>query len=161
MAPIDGLALGVNYGYVDAYFSKEAPGAARSQTNGSRLPGGDVPYAPRHTVFAWIGYELDTPLGPAAFRLDYDYASKWTLSGSVDIDNAVNNATERGLINLRLDLRDIPVDQWGLPGEFSLAVFGKNVSSEHYKTFIIPFGTFDLATFGDLASWGMEAAYRF
>ena len=162
LTPIDGLTVGANYGYVDAYFSKEPASAMRQSSGGARIPGGAVPYAPRHTLFAWLSYEFaDTPVGPVTFRLDYDYAAKWTLSPAFDIDHEVNAATERGLVNIRLDLTDIPTDQLGLPGEFHVAFFGNNITTEEYREFIIPFGTFDLAIYGELASWGMEASYRF
>ncbi len=163
LTPIDGLTVGTNYGYVDANFSKEPADATRlSGGNAPPLPGGEVPYAPRHTLFAWFSYEWpDTPIGSVSFRMDYDYAGKWTLSPAFDIDHPVNAGTERGLINMRISFADIPTDQLGLPGEFRMAFFGKNITGEEYKTFIIPFGIFNLITFGDLASWGMEAAYRF
>ncbi len=162
LTPIEGLTVGVNYGYLDAYFSKEPASAARGQTDGTRLPGGEVPYAPRHTLFAWFSYEWpNTSIGPVNFRLDYDYAGKWTLSSAIDSDHAVNAATERGLVNMRLSFTDVPTDQLGLPGEFQMAIFGNNITGEEYREFIIPFGTFDLAVYGELSSWGMEAAYRF
>ena len=149
--PIPGMTVQLNYGYLDAEFS-EFPGTTNPESERT------VPYSPKDTASLGIQYEFAKGrLGRFIFRVDAQYQDTWTISPAVPL-TARAVADSRLLVNTRLTLAEIPIIN---EGELQVSLWSKNVTNEKYREFVIPFGTFDLASYGELRQSGLDIVYRY
>ena len=61
------------------------------------------------------------------------------------------------LLNMRLALSSVPVGR----GEFSVALWGRNLTDEDHQVFGIDFGEFQTGAFGDPRAFGVDLRVRF
>ena len=148
--PATGLTFGLNYGYLDAEFD-EFPGT------------GDLPpvsYAPENTASGWGEYQFPAQdWGQLSIWVGFSYSDRFTISPSSALDAPINDETQRSLWDARLTLSEIPLGD--TPGNLRIAFWGRNLGNEEYREFVIPFGTFDVAIYGELRSAGLDVVYEF
>jgi outer membrane receptor protein involved in Fe transport len=75
----------------------------------------------------------------------------------VPLEDPINEETDRTLLNLSVSLNKIPVKH----GDFSISLWSRNVTNEKYRTFVIPFGTFSVASYGELRHSGLDIVYSY
>ena len=148
--PAAGLSFGLNYGYVNAEF-EEFPGGAEGAT---------VAYAPENNASGWGEYQFPaTDWGQLSVWVGFSYSDGFTISAAVPLDDPANDETERSIWDARITLSEIPMGE--APGNLRLALWGRNLGNEEYREFVIPFGTFDAAVYGELRSFGLDLVYEF
>ena len=118
-APIRGLRLDLAIGYTHSEF-KNVP-VSVGPINGNKLP-----FSPEWTLGVGAEYKIETgDAGSFTPRLDYRYQAKTYFT-------AFNAPFEQqkgyGLLGARLTWRDAA-------DHYSIAVFGQNLTDEHYYTF--------------------------
>jgi len=177
MRVADGWTVGLNYGYLDAYFDKFMdyplicnPGVActndtthKIDTASNRLPG----YAPKNT----LGLNLDGQLmhsseGDLRLILDYSYMSNYYLyacNKSLTASNAggsflcsMDGVPSSNQVNARLLFADMPIG----PGKLDMSFFVKNLTNSDKMIQGIDFGMFRTANWQDPRAWWVTAAYK-
>jgi iron complex outermembrane recepter protein len=140
VAPLEWLALGLKYDYLDTRFTKyvidNGPGNPPTINTGNR-----VPFAPTNRITANADIHLDLPQGGGRLALGADYAyrdSMW-LDVANDTPQDVRSKTAwRGLVNGHL--------QWtSKDSRWGVVVWGKNITNLHYVTFTGDKSTFLLS----------------
>ncbi len=148
--PATGLTFGLNYGYLDAEFD-EFPASTANPT---------VAYAPDNTASGWGEYQFPAlDWGQLSIWVGFSYSGSFTISAGVPLDAPANEDTQRSLWDARLTLSEIPLGD--TPGNLRIAFWGRNLGNEEYREFVIPFGTFDVAIYGELRSAGLDVVYEF
>jgi iron complex outermembrane receptor protein len=151
-AATDNLRLSLSGSYVDAIYqdfleSALIPGTTtRLDSSGNRLQ-----RTPETQVSATIDWTTGTgSLADALnFRLNYSWQSDMLWA----TDNIAREASY-GLLDARIALA--PQD-----ANWSVALFGKNVTDELYRTNIISFFGEEVSQFGAPRTYGLDFNYRF
>lgn len=154
--PVDGLDLGLNFGLLDASYQNYTSGAIDPATglprdfSGNRLPG-----APEFTLssFAQYSFPVSDDL-EASFRAEYNYTGKKFYNNAED--ELVSSREGYGLVNIRATL-GAANDDW------EIAFWARNLFGEDYivdATDLRDFGLIPLY-YGERATWGLEATFRF
>ena len=154
--PVAGLSFGLNYGYVNAEF-EEFPDSPANPNDGDNAT---VAYAPENTASGWGEYQFPTTdWGQLSVWVGFSYSDGFTISAAVPLDDPANDDTQRSIWDARITLSEIPMGD--APGNLRLALWGRNLGNEEYREFVIPFGTFDAAVYGELRSFGLDLVYEF
>lgn len=146
--PTDGLTLTLGYGYLDAGYDKIIDAAGRNVADRFTYV-----QAPRHTVTTSLEYVFPpTPIGTVSAFAGYSFQDK-KFSSSTDRRYIVG---DYGLLNARLTLSDIQA----AGGEWSVALFGRNLTDKEY--YIDHFNAgLPGAFFGEPRTYGAELMVRF
>ncbi len=147
--PIESLTLALTWGYLD-YDIK------RFEYGGNDVADSAVvAFAPKQTASAYIEYAWPRQsYGQFALRIDGVY------KGKVSFDPLSYSRTQSDsyqLLNMRLALSSVPVGR----GEFSVALWGRNLTDEDHQVFGIDFGEFQTGAFGDPRAFGVDLRVRF
>ena len=154
--PAAGLSFGLNYGYVNAEF-EEFPDSPANPNDGDNAT---VAYAPENNASGWGEYQFPaTDWGQLSVWVGFSYSDGFTISAGVPLDDPANDDTQRSIWDARITLSEIPMGE--APGNLRLALWGRNLGNEEYREFVIPFGTFDAAVYGELRSFGLDLVYEF
>lgn len=156
---MEGLTLTGSYGYLDAEFkafqntqdcSRMAlpPGVTMDVSDCRRIPN-----APQETYNLALDYLFPSfGVGELSFRVGYLWqdTSRFT------------NATpaERGsfsLLDASLQLAQVPVGA----GQMRFQLWGKNLENKAYPLHAFDFGAFQLATFNEPRSYGLDITYEY
>lgn len=149
----DGLRFSGSYGYLDATFDRfDAPPASGGDMSGNRLP-----RAPKHKLNLALQYEWPVAAGwEMLARADWSYSSSFffdprnrTFPAGGDRQGAYE------LLNARLALRRS--DE-----RLELALWGKNLTDELYKTYVGVFAPLNqsFVTFGVPRTYGATLTWR-
>ncbi|WP_268872982.1 TonB-dependent receptor [Croceicoccus estronivorus] len=146
--PAPGLTLAVNYGYLDAKFTKVL------NANDVDISG-SFPFvqAPEHTLSASADYEIaQTTVGTLSANVSYSYVDK-QFSQTGDASYIIPSY---GLLDARLTLAEIPF----LDNELKMSLWGKNLTDKEYY---INHGNFFVpgAQFGSPRSYGVDLTFDF
>ena len=153
--PVTGLTFGLNYGYVNAEYDEYPLGA--SPNSG---PNAIVPYAPENTASGWGEYQFPAlDWGQLSVWVGFNYSDGFSISPLSRLSAPTNDDTQRTLWDARLTLSEISLGE--APGDLRIALWGRNLYNKEYREFVIPFGTFDVASYGELRSAGLEIVYEF
>lgn len=161
--PFTGLSVGLNYGAIDAEYDAFAEGNAILMAGLGVDDEGNpnepvVPYSPESNWSVFVDYQFPTySWGQLGLRLDSNYSDAFTISPLVQLDDPANLDTERTLVNFSVSLNEIPVKH----GDFSVSLWSRNITNEAYREFVIPFGAYSVATYGELRSSGLDIVYTY
>lgn len=159
----DELSVNFNYGYLDATFgSYENGGQDMADASGNPLP-----FAPKHSVSAGIGYERPIEMLENNYfisYLGYSYTSKqqttsWNVTQVLLADGVsvvpFSQIDAHGLLNMRVGLQDDD-DNW------DIYLWGKNLLNERYLNRSLRdfFNTYTEQV-ADERSYGVEVNYYF
>lgn len=145
-----------SYGYLDATFDRfEAPPASGGDLSGNRLP-----RAPKHKLNLAVQYERPVPVLPEwrlLARLDWSYSDEFFF------DPRNRTFPAGGDRQPSYDTLDARLAFSRADGRLELALWGKNLTDERYKTYIGIFAPFNQAfvtygiprTYGATVSWNM------
>lgn len=143
---------GVNYGYTHKeYVEYESDGVDLSDM-------ANFPYSPDNTASANLAYERPLEFGLFKARVDWSYRDNMTFLVPVP---ERNSSGPLQLWNARIALEEL-----NGPGDSSMsfALWGKNLTDEGYYNFGVnifnSFG-FDINTYGEPMTWGMDVAINF
>lgn len=146
--PTRGLSLGLSYAYLDAGYDRITDVTGRDVTNQYFYVN-----APKHTLKASAEYQFEaTAIGRPAVFLDYYFQDR-KRSSSTSAGYIVGSY---GLLDARVTLTDIPVGT----GDWSLAVYGRNLTDKEYYVDHFNAGV-PSAYFGDPRTYGLEMSVRF
>jgi iron complex outermembrane receptor protein len=118
--PIDGLTLGVNYAYTDAFY-KEFKGCA---AGGVDCTGNAAPFVPEHdvTVYGSYGFDLDGG-SRVTFKADAKWASEFPVGPLANQPLVEGLTGKKGILNAAV-LWESPDDLW------AVQLWGKNLTNE-------------------------------
>ena len=142
--PLDNLRLGVNYGYLDAQWTKRIVNAINYDT----LISEDIDLAgqplttPKHHASASLDYDFSLQdYGKLTFHIDHSFTSKrqFTRADADYFFNYHNRDTARHYTNMRMAWRD-------KTQHFTLAVWAENIFDNTYTSQLIPVSTVALGT---------------
>ena len=142
-----------SYGYLDATFDRfDAPPASGGDLSGNRLP-----RAPKHKLNLALQYER--PLVPGwqvLARVD------WSYSSSFFFDPRNRTFPAEGDRQGAYDLLDARIALTRSDDRLELALWGKNLTDERYKTYIGVFAPLNQAfvTFGVPRTYGATLTWR-
>ena len=159
--PVEGLEINESYAYTYAAYDN-FPSQTVSDALGNPLifySNANLQFGfPRHQFNIGATYQLplDESVGTLTLAVNYSYTS--SRPDGLAIDKGFDTLPAYGLVNLRLDWRDI------MHSGLDLALWGNNVTNEHYLTSTFAFE--DAAGFrsgfpGDPATFGATLTYRF
>ena len=154
--PVDALDLGLNFGLLDATYQNYTSGSIDPATGNPRdFSGNRLPNAPKFTASTFAQYTF-----PVADRFEGSVRAEFNYTGKGYFNNAeedlISSGDGHGLLNLRASFG---ADD----GAWELAVWGRNVTGEDYlvdATDLRDFGFIPLY-YGERATWGAEATFRF
>ncbi len=163
--PLAGLTWNLNLGYLDAYWDYyPLDGTELDAFTGLRSPhdpNAVVPYSPEISYSTILEYQLPTlfnvDIGNWVARLEVQYQDEFSISPAVSLDDP-GAAPDRTIVNLRLTLSDVRLSDGG---RMSFSLWGKNITDEEYQEFPIPFLAFNIATFGEPSSAGIDFRYEY
>jgi len=161
--PLEGLQLGINYGYLDTSWTKRIVNAVNYTTSTSQLVdlAGQPLTTPKHHASATLDYQLGLKeYGSLAFHINHSYTSKRQFT-QADADyyfNYQNRDSAHHYTNLRMSWHDRS-KQW------QIAVWGENVFDNTYSSHVIPVSAVALGTPyvrpDKPALWGVEMIVNF
>ena len=147
--PVEGLVVGLSYTYLDS----------------------DMPPQPNPFLGGALQqFELtQTPRNAGALAVDYTFSpsSIGTFSSHLDVTStsgyarqSQDVARQQGytLLNARLTLSDIPLDE---AGSISLSAWGKNLTNYKYAMFAFPMLFGEIQNFGDPRTFGVDVTYKY
>jgi iron complex outermembrane receptor protein len=153
--PIEGLTMQANVGYLDAQITQST--ATYIDIEGLTEPyqGSRVPYAPHWTTDDFVRYERAVFNNyVAGVQLDYNFRSTVTTPRGI-IDSAIGKLGGYGLLGARADLHSTP-------GQWTIALFGDNITSTRYRTVFQSDGADGYsALYGPPASYGVRFSKTF
>jgi|GEM_PF-490177 len=159
-APVDGLTINLNYGYLDAKFNEYI---ARNPVNDQEVDissATTVPFAPKNTAALGVQYEFPrTSIGLVTARVDVDYKDRLVFH---PFQNQYDYADPRTLVNARLSLSEIPLSGDG-KNRLRLSLWGKNLTDENYRSWGIDFGSLGFTgdVFGEPRTYGLDIRYEY
>jgi iron complex outermembrane receptor protein len=175
--PVDGLTLSASVGYVDREYTQYpqplgAGGALMTGCtpivrNGAAIAQncGDIAkflYVPSTTAGAGVSYTFPKmSYGELTIRGDWVYRSKiesGTINAPATPFQDIVRQKGYSLFSARATLADIPLSG-NVRG--SLALYGENLSNEHYSVQGIDFGHMATKTFAEPRTWGIEGKVEF
>jgi iron complex outermembrane receptor protein len=159
-APTDGLTLGGGIGYSKTTFNNVNP-ALIANSGGAYLP----TLRPDWTANAYAQYDTQPLVGDAylSFRVDGAWQSDMTFAENPDrpmykIAPTLLEEPAYLLVNGRVALRDIDLD--GVKTQF--AVWGKNLTNERAKTFVLNLSDiFGAANYIPARAYGVDLTIEF
>ncbi|MFV8820097.1 TonB-dependent receptor [Haliea sp. E17] len=149
----DHWRAGLNYGYTHKEYI-EYEGASGEDLSDMA----NFPYSPDNTASANLTYEYPLSFGVFKARADWSYRDEMTFLTPVP---ERNSSGDLQLWNARIALEEL-----NGPGDstMSFALWGKNLTDEGYYNFGVniysSFG-FDINTYGEPMTWGMDVAINF
>lgn len=157
---MDELTLTASYGYLDADFEEFLD----TQTcDGRNLFGGltedvsacrDVAASPKHTCSVALEYMLPgVTVGELSARVDYH----WQAESAFAVRGGWAGRDAFELVGASLQWAGIPLGS----GELRALLWGRNLADEEYFGHAMSFGVFQLATFGEPRSYGIDLAWEF
>jgi len=155
--PIEGLSIRFAY----AYLHPEYDELINPSLGGDISDIANFVLAPKHSVSTGIGYVLPPfRFGTLSGRLDI-YWQDMVHFATVTFDGGENAQDSYATLSARVELAEIPLGRY-LQG--AVAIWGKNLMDEEYRTFGIDFGP-DLGisgnTYGHPRTYGMDLTLLF
>ena len=151
----DGLQLGGSYGYLDPNYKTFIDAA------GTDLADSHWAHAPQHSVHAFARYVVYDAVagGNLTARADYMWQDDINfLTLNVLGLGEPNDQKAYDHVNLRVSLDEIE----GLgAGTLDLALWGKNVTDESWRTTGINFFTYAVNSWAPPRTWGVDLKYNF
>lgn len=148
-SPVEGLTLGLNYGYLDYEINEFA------------YDGIDIAdiavlsYMPENTASGFIEYSFPpAAMGTLAVRMDASYKDEVNFG---PLDYALTQADDYTLVNARITLSELPFKKV----DASIALWGKNLTDEDYQVFGVNFSQFQTGSFGDPRAFGVDLRMQF
>ncbi len=144
---------GVNYGYTHKEYKEYEGGSGEDLSDMANFP-----FSPDNTASANLTYEYPLNFGLVKARMDWSYRDNMTF---LTPQPERNSSGSLQLWNARVALEEL-----NGPGDstMSFALWGKNLTDEGYYTFGVniysSFG-FDINTYGEPMTWGMDVAINF
>lgn len=156
----DGFELDGAFGYVKAdpvtYLAGDIDNQPRNVASIIKLN-----YAPQVTASAGATYRHDIGDSKLLLRLGYAYTSSFYMFGNplTAPFSQVTKGDGRGLVDGQIRLERI---QWA-GGEFSVTLWGKNLTNKHYASRAVDFGQlgFSTVSFGDPRTFGLTLDTKF
>ncbi len=146
--PVDGLTFNFNYAWTEGKYTQILDGSGNDVTSEYFYA-----YTPGNTLTT--GLEFSRPIGNFAdFTASVDYSYRDRRRSSSNDGRYFVGAY--GLLNARLALNNIQIG----PSEWSLAVFGKNLTDESYYLDHFNAGL-PTAIFGEPRTYGLELGVKF
>ena len=161
--PVDNLQLGLNYGYLDANWTKRTVNAINFNTSTSQLINlaGQPLTSPKHHAVISLDYQFSLQnFGSLAFHIDHNLTSKrqYTQADADYYFNYQNRDSAHHYTNLKMSWHD-RTKQW------QIAVWGENVFDNTYSSHVIPVSAVALGTPyvrpDKPALWGVEIIVEF
>ncbi len=144
---------GVNYGYTHKEYIEYEGGSGEDLSDSANFP-----FSPDNTASANLMYEHPLNFGLLKARVDWSYRDNMTF---LTPQPERNSSGPLQLWNARIALEEL-----NGPGDstMSFALWGKNLTDEGYYNFGVnifsSFG-FDINTYGEPMTWGMDVAINF
>ena len=156
----DGLELDGAFGYVKAdpvtYLAADINHQLHNVASVIKLN-----YAPKVTASAGATYRHDMGDKELLLRLGYAYTSSFYMFGNplTAPFSQVTKGDARGLVDGQIRLDRI---KWA-GGEFSVTLWGKNLTNKHYASRAVDFGQlgFSTVSFGDPRTFGLTVDAKF
>jgi iron complex outermembrane receptor protein len=170
VVPVDGLTLGLNYGYTDAQYNEFV------NLDGSDWSNAAFPYTPKHTIGVSADYSVE--LGNGRLKLHADYSWRDEVYSSPIAASAPQrvglNAAQIEALSARLQ-DTARIDSYGLANariayEFNepnveVALYARNLTSTEYSTRLLAVqGTalgFTSYMPGNPRTYGASVTFRF
>ncbi len=160
MVPVDGLTIDLTYGYLDAEFDEYL--ALNPATNMlediSNVTA--VQESPKNTAALGVQYDFEPfSFGALSARVDVAYKDETVFQV---IENPLNSANDRTLVNGRISLNDIKLGCCE-EGSLRVSLWGKNLTDEEYRQWGIDFGSLGFIgnTYGEPRTYGLDVVYNF
>ena len=148
-SPIEGLMLGLNYGYLDYEINEFAYGGIDVADSAA------LPYMPESTASGFVEYSFPpAAMGILAVRVDASYKDEVVFS---PLNYALTAADDYALVNARITLSELPFAKV----DASIALWGKNLTDEDYQVFGVDFSQFQTGSFGDPRAFGIDLRMEF
>lgn len=147
--PLPPLSIDLRYAYLDAgYDEVRNPGTGLDEADRFFFV-----EAPQHSLNASLRWDFPlTPLGAPALLIDYS----WQDEKITATNDPRYRMDDYGLLNLRLNLEDIPVPR----GDLRLGLWGRNLDDTDYYVAHFTTGV-PTAIYGEPRSWGIDLSYSY
>ena len=149
--PLDGLALAFTYGYLDSEYKKFI-----SADSAEDLSGNNLTRSPENTFSLAVEYNIRlASAGELLLRADYSHQDKLFITPE---NRPLDTLDSYALLNARITYQAM--------SNFSVSVFGKNLSDEEYQLHTFdsdPFvrNNIGSAVFADPRTWGITVGYKY
>lgn len=156
--PIEDLNIFINYAYLDGEYQRFIEFDSATNQNVDVKNQRAFPYIFEHSGSIGIAYTFaHFDFGDLAARVDWSYIDDHFIF-SADFESTAVDAFN--LVDARLTLKNIPLAEIQT---LEVALWGKNLTDEEYRTSGIDFGAFGFTGnhFGDPRTYGIEFTYGF
>jgi iron complex outermembrane receptor protein len=174
--PVDNLEISLNYGHIDAEYSKYIdtcsatatgqvdcpPGVAVGQRGvsvGGEFDAKDVnkfPYTPKNTANLGVQYTQRLPLGELVGRVDWSYTDNYAIFP--DPFSYENTSIENyQLVDLRVSWEKVPLQTANL----SVGAWVKNLTDKQYRVNGLEWGPITTMHYGDPRTFGFDVGVKF
>jgi len=141
------LTANLSYGYLDVAFN------VKGDKNNDGLEDQFFQVTPKNTASAGIEYEH--PFASSLFTLRFDATFKDDF-GLAYTSKKIGNK-KRTLFNMRCTLSEIKAAD----GQFIVAVWGRNLTDEEYRSHSVDFNNYTASIWGEPRSVGIDLAWEF
>jgi iron complex outermembrane receptor protein len=151
MIPVAGLAIGLNYTYLDGRMPLQPNPLA-----GGALQVFNLVQTPKHAGSLTVDYTFwPVAFGTLSAHLDVTATDEYHYVGL-----GAQELDSYALINARLTVADIPLANFGRA--LRLSLWGKNLTDEEYVTYGVPLtGVGAVKIFGTPRTYGFDVTYQF
>jgi iron complex outermembrane receptor protein len=174
--PIDNLEVSLNYGYIDADYTKYIDRCSATPTGQVDCPAGvavgqrgvsvggefdakDVnkfPYTPKNTANLGVQYTQPLALGEVVGRVDWSYTDDYAIfPDPYSYENTSIDSYQ--LVDLRVSWEKVPLQT----AQLSVGAWVKNLTDKQYRVNGLEWGPITTMHYGDPRTFGIDVGVKF
>jgi len=153
--PLPNLTVSASWGYTDMKYTEFVTSIGQAPAQDYAKQAKQV--APKNSGSLGLEYEIPGwNVGRLTGYLGVTYSDKLESGPFAAASSATEEHT---LVNARISMKEVPL--WN--GEFSAALWGKNLTNDVYRTRGIDFGALGFvgAVYSDPRMWGVDFSWRY